>query len=584
MKQHIESLIMNAVKQLQEAGELPAIPAFIQVDMTKDKQHGDFASNVAMALAKSAQKKPREIAEQIIKQLPPSVYLAKAEVAGPGFINFFLSPQALTDVVVKVVTEKENYGCCKIGRAKRVLVEFLSSNPTGPLHVGHGRHAAFGFVVSNLLAAVGFNVYREYYVNDAGRQMNILTTSIWLRYLSLCGEDIAFPANAYQGDYVVQMAKALHKERGDYFLVPAQQILAGLPPDEGQGGDKELYIDAIIERSKQLLGDKYQIIFDSGVESMVTNMRDDLAEFGVHYDNWFSERQFVTPDVIAQLVKKLRSSGHIYEREGAVWFRSTDFDDDKDRVLIRSNGQHTYFASDVAYHLNKFERGFDIAIDIFGADHHGYIPRMKAAMQALGINPERLIHISVQFVTLYRGGEQVQMSTRVGSFVTLRELREEVGNDVTRFFYVMRKNEQPVDFDLDLAKAQSNENPVYYVQYAYARICSVFKQLAERHMQYDGDNGVAHLHLLTQPQERQLLNTIAHYPDMIVNAALEYEPHQLTNYLRELAADFHAYYNAHQFLLDDAGLRDARLTLVVAAKQVLLNGFCLLGITAPNSM
>lgn len=584
MKQQIENLLQLAVKQLQEAGELPAIPAFIQVEPTKDKQHGDFASNIALVLAKPAQKKPREIAERIKQVLSASPYVEKVEIAGPGFINFFLSPQALNDIVARILAEKENFGRNKMGRGKRILVEFVSSNPTGPLHVGHGRHAAYGGVVANLLDAVGFKSYREYYVNDAGRQMDILGVSIWLRYLSQCGEEIVFPANGYRGDYVSGIARAIYDQHGKHFHVPAQKVFADLPPDEPQGGDKELYIDAIVARTKQLLGDKYQAVFDLGLQNILADIREDLVEFGINYDNWFSERQFVATGVVDRLLKQFEANGHVYEQDGALWFRSTDFGDEKDRVLVRSNGQRTYFANDVVYHLNKFERGFDIAIDILGADHHGYFPRIRAAIQASGINPERLAHLLVQFVTLYRGSEQVPMSTRGGNFVTLRELRKEVGNDAARFFYVMRKCEQHMDFDLDLAKAQSNENPVYYVQYAYARICSVFKQLSERNLTFEEANGVAHLDLLAAPHERQLLNTLSRYPDIIINAALHYEAHQLTNYLRDLATDFHAYYNSHQFLVDDKPLRDARLALITATQQTLLNGFNLLGITAPKSM
>ncbi|MBV9575045.1 MAG: arginine--tRNA ligase [Gammaproteobacteria bacterium] len=583
MKQHIENLIHTALKQLQSLGELQELPSF-QVDATKDKLHGDFASNVALVLAKVLQRKPREVAAQLITLLPASASVQKVEIAGPGFINFFLSPQALTEVIRTILTEKEHYGRSTIGRSKRILVEFLSSNPTGPLHVGHGRHAAFGSVVCNLLEAVGFKVFREYYLNDAGRQVDILTVSVWLRYLTLCGEVIVFPSNAYRGDYVKDIAQAVHAAQAAHFQVSAQEIFLNLPPDEPEGGDKEIYIDAIIERAKHLLKDNYASLFELSVENITADMREDLAEFGVHYDNWFSERQFVTSDVVDKLLETLKASGHVYEQDGALWFRSTDFGDEKDRVLVRSNGQRTYFANDVAYHLTKFERGFDMAIDIFGADHHGYVPRMKAAMQASGIDPERLIHLLVQFVSLYRGGEQVQMSTRGGSFVTLRELRHEVGNDAARYFYVMRKSEQAMDFDLDLAKAQSNENPVYYIQYAYARICSVFKQLAERGFTYQETQGLAHLSSLTEEHERQLLNTISRYPDMIRNAALHYEPHTLTHYLREIAADFHAYYNSHQFLVEDVKIRDARLALVTATKIVLLNGFNILGITARESM
>lgn len=584
MKHQIETLIKAALKQLQDAGDLPEVPTFIQVEATKDKQHGDFASNIAMTLAKTLQQKPRDIALRIIAALPESKQVTKAEVAGPGFINFFLTEDAFTGVVATILAEKENFGRCKIGREKKVLVEFLSSNPTGPLHVGHGRGGAYGAVVSNLLDAVGFKTYREYYVNDAGRQMDILTSSIWLRYLGLCGEEIVFPANAYRGEYVIDISKAMHEVHGDHFRMSSQAVFADLPADEPQGGDKEVYIDAIINRAKTLLGDKYEAVFTLGLDNVLADIRNDLAEFGVHYDNWFSERQFVASDVVDKLLERLTASGHVYHKDGALWFRSTDFGDEKDRVLVRSNGTRTYFANDVAYHLTKFERGFDLAIDIFGADHHGYVPRMKAAMQASGINPERLIHLLLQFVTLYRGGSQVQMSTRSGSFITLRELREEVGNDAARYFYVMRKSEQHIDFDLDLAKAQSNENPVYYVQYAHARICSVFRQLSERGLSYNENNGLANLALLSAPHERQLLMTLSRYPELIVNAALQYEPHQLTNYLRDLASDFHAYYNSHQFLVDEVELRDARLALITATRQTLVNGFNLLGITSPESM
>jgi len=584
MKQHIESLIKVALQQLQASEELPGIPAFVQIEATKDKQHGDFATNIAMILAKSAQKKPRDIAERIVQLLPASNYIEKVEIAGPGFINFFLSPSALNEVLHTILKEKENYGRCQLGHGKRVLVEFVSSNPTGPLHVGHGRHAAFGSVVANLLDMVGFKIHREYYVNDAGRQMDILAVSIWLRYLAICGESIVFPANAYRGDYVMEIAKTVYEKYGTACQVAFDQVVKNLPSDEPQGGDKEIYIDAMIDYAKKVLGAQYQLIFEMGLERILADIRGDLADFGVQYDNWFSERQLVQQKAVDTMLEKLQQNGQIYEREGALWFSSTNFGDEKDRVLVRSNGQGTYFANDVAYHLNKFNRGFDIVIDIVGADHHGYIARMKASMKACGIDPERLIFLLVQFVTLYRGGKQAQMSTRGGNFVTLRELREEVGKDVARFFYVMRKCEQHMDFDLDLAKSQSNENPVYYIQYAYARISSVFKQLAERNLAFDEANGLEHVPLLRQSHERQLLNTLSQYPDVILNAALQYEPHLLTHYLRDLAADFHSYYNANQFLVEEAALRDARLVLVSAVRQTLINGFTLLGINAPENM
>lgn len=584
MKQHLENMLQIAVKHLQEVDDLPAIPAFIQVEPTRDKSHGDFASNIALVLAKPAKRNPKEIAELIINAIPESPYIEKVVSAGPGFINIYLTPHAFNDVVAKILAEQDEFGRTKMGRGKRVIVEFVSANPTGPLHVGHGRHAAFGAIVSNLLGAVGFKPFREYYVNDAGRQMDILTVSIWLRYIALFGEKIKFPANGYQGDYIIDIAQSIYKKEESFFQIGIREIFTDLPKDEPEGGDKEQYIDALINRAKLLLGEKYTIIFKLGLDSILGDIREDLREFGVEFDNWFSERKFVASDVVDKLIARLKESNYAYEKDGALWFRSTEFGDEKDRVLQRQNGSRTYFANDIAYHLNKFERGFDIAIDLFGADHHGYVPRMKAAMESAGINPERLMYLLVQFVSLYRNGEQVQMSTRGGSFVTLRELRAEVGNDAARYFYVMRKCEQPVDFDLDLAKSQSNDNPVYYVQYAHARICSVFKQLAERNLKYNEAEGLANLSRLDQPQERELLNTLSRYPDIIIEAALHYEPHQLTNYLRDLAADFHAYYNSHQFIVDDAELRNARLALIASVRQTLKNAFAILGISAPETM
>ncbi len=584
MKEHIEHLVKMALKQLQDAGDLPVIPAFIQIDNTKDKTHGDFASNIALILAKPAGKKPRDIAELIIRVLPMSPYVDKIEIAGPGFINFFLKAEALYDIVPRILQEQREFGRRKIGRDKKVLVEFVSSNPTGPLHVGHGRHAAYGEALCNLLDAVGFNISREYYVNDAGRQMDILAVSIWMRYLSLCGETIEFPTNGYRGDYIIDIARSIKDKYATDCVRPAQQVFEGLPSDEPKGGDKEIYIDALIERAKELLGSNYRTILDEGLTGIMHDISNDLAEFGLQFDTWFSERDFVNSGMVDKLLEKLRLSGHTYEKDGAIWFRSSAFNDDKDRVLVRANGQRTYFCNDAAYHLNKFERGFDIAIDIFGSDHHGYVTRMKAAMEACGINPERLIHLLGQFVTLYRAGQQVQMSTRGGDFVTLRELRNEVGNDAAHFFYVMRRYDQHIDFDLDLAKSHSNENPVYYLQYAYARICSVFKQMQDKQIRFDEVNGIANLGLLTQEHERELLNILSRYAEVIVDAAINYEPQILINYLRELAASFHAYYNSHQFIVEDERLRNARLALILAVKQILLNGFGLLCISAPDSM
>lgn len=584
MKQHFEKLLQKALNHLQEAHQLPVAPPLIELQATKDKKHGDFASNIAMILAKTAQKNPREVAEMIVKALPKSPYLTKVEIAGAGFINFFLSDDALCDSVRKILDTKAQYGCCQIGRSKRVLIEFVSSNPTGPLHVGHGRHAAFGDTLANLLAAVGFVPYREYYLNDAGRQTDILAISILLRYLSLKATIEVYPANAYQGDYIIDIAKQLLAKEGMDFSVECASLFQGLPKYPENSDDQDVYMDALIARAKHLLGERYEQILLFAIDRIVTDMREDLAEFGVIFQNWFSERAFVASGYVDMTIQKLQDGGHVYDRDGALWFRSTDFGDTKDRVLTRSNGERTYFANDMAYHINKFERGFDIAITIFGSDHHGYTARMRAAMQAYGLDCERLIQLLVQFVNLYQGGKQLQMSTRGGTFITLRTLRHEVGNDVARFFYIMRKSEQPMDFDLDLAKAHSNENPVYYIQYAYARICSVFKQLTERGLHFDEREGLQHLAVLKEPEERQLLSTLSRYPDMIIDAALQYGPHILAQYIRDLAADFHAYYNAHQFLVKEDDIRQARLALIAAVRQVLANSLNLIGISTPESM
>lgn len=584
-KQHIEQLIQAALTDLTQSGKILSPVTNFQVENTKDKKHGDFACNVALILAKPLQAKPRDVAQMIVSALPPSPQVQKVEIAGPGFINFFLTSEALHTVITDILKAGDQYGRADLGQGKKVLVEFVSANPNGPLHVGHGRHAAYGAVVADLLATVGFDVHREYYVNDAGRQMDIVTASTWLRYLELCGEKIVFPSNAYKGSYVIEIAKQLFAKNDKSLRVSADNVFQGLPLDEPQGGDKEVYIDAMIVRVKELLGEKqYRTVFDLVLKTIRDDIKNDLEEFGVHFQHWFSEREFVSTDVVDRNLKALADKGVVYERDGALWFRSTDFGDEKDRVLERSNGVRTYFANDLAYHLNKFERGFDQAIDVFGADHHGYIPRVKAGIEAFGISPDRLTFLLGQFVTLYRGGEQVQMSTRSGSFVTLRELREEVGNDAARFFYVMRKSEHHIDFDLDLAKSKSNENPVFYIQYAHARICSVQKQLQDKSLTYDEASGMKNLNLLTEPQELTLLGTLAKYPDIIKTAALQHEPHLLTNYLKDLATDFHAYYNSHQFLVDNEALRNARLTLVKATRQVLVNGLKLVGVSAPENM
>jgi arginyl-tRNA synthetase len=586
MKQHLSYLLSDALQALKARGIVPAeTDVAISIERTRDRSHGDFASNLAMVLSKLARRKPRELAEQLVAALPTSGHVHKIEVAGPGFINFFLTAAAYHDAVAQVLEQGETYGRSRFGAGQPLQVEFVSANPTGPLHVGHGRGAAYGATVADLLEAVGYKVHREYYVNDAGRQMDILATSVYLRYLDLCGVELTFPVNGYRGDYVWDIAASLHRKHGDALKYSAAELFDGVPDDEPKGGDKEAHIDGLIERCKILLdATRYREVFDLGLDSILENIRRDLEEFGVRYDEWFSERSLADTGAVARAIERLKKSGHTYEKAGALWFRSTDFGDEKDRVMVRDNGQTTYFASDIAYHMNKMERGYARVIDIWGADHHGYVPRVKAALSALGDDADKLDVLLVQFAILYRGGQKVQMSTRSGEFVTLRELRQEVGNDAARFFYVMRKCEQHMDFDLDLAKSESSDNPVYYIQYAHARVASVFRQLQEKNLQWDVQAGIQNLGRLAETHEDALLVSLARYPELVEAAALQHEPHQIAHFLRDLANEFHTYYNAHQFLVEDSALRDARLTLIKATQQVISNGLKLLGVSAPETM
>ena len=587
MKQQIAQILIDVVEQLKQQGIIPedAAPR-INVENTRDKSHGDFATNLAMMLTKQAGLPPRDLAQKIIDLIEDQPVVEKVEIAGPGFINFFVNDSAKFDIVNTVLEQQQAFGKCDVGQGKSVLVEYVSANPTGPLHVGHGRGAAYGASVSNLLAEAGFKVSQEYYVNDAGRQMDILATSTWLRYLELCGEAFTFPSNGYKGEYVYQISEAVKASQGDKLQKPAAEVFANVTPDEGQeGGDKEKHIDDLIANAKALLGaEGYEIAFKAAVDAILADIKEDLSGFNVNFDNWFSEKSLMDSGVIDAALDKLQKAGKIYEKGGALWFKSTEYGDEKDRVVVRDNGVKTYFASDIAYHFNKLERGFDILIDIWGSDHHGYVPRVKAAMQAMETDPEQLKVLLVQFAVLYRGGEKLAMSTRSGQFVTLRELREEVGSDAARFFYVQRKSEQHMDFDLDLAKSQSNENPVYYIQYAHARICRVMAQAEEKGYRYDMQQGLANLGLLESEQETHLATEIAKYPEIIARAAQVYEPHQIAYYLKDLAHGLHSYYNASQFIVEDDNLRQARLTLIKAVQQVLQNGLAILGVSAPEKM
>lgn len=594
MKTHLQHLLTQALHALHQQGLLPKNAlTTIPLERTRERSHGDFATTIALSLAKAARCKPRDLAERIVAALPSSAQVSKVEIAGAGFINFFLTPAAYQALVGEILQHGADYGRSTLGAGRKVQVEFVSANPTGPLHVGHGRGAAFGATLANLLEAIGYQVQREYYVNDAGRQMHILAVSIWLRYLEHCGEQLRFPSNGYQGAYVRDIAVQFYTTHGGGYIVSAQQLFHSLPADDirdAQGnvvsaGDKEAHIDALIERARTQLGtERYQAVFQAGLQTILADIREDLEQFGVRYDCWYAESALMEGGAVERALECLRQAGHIYNKDGAQWFASSAFGDEKDRVVQRENGQATYFASDIAYHLEKFERGFQRVIDVWGADHHGYIPRVKAALQALGEDAERLEVLLVQFAILYRHGERLPMSTRSGEFVTLRQLREEVGNDAARFFYVMRKSEQHLDFDLDLAASQSKDNPVYYIQYAHARISSMLKQLPEKGWERNTERGLAHVHLLTQPQEQALLITLSRYPEVLEAAAVNHEPHLLAHYLRELANAFHTYYNEHRVLVEDAALRDARLNLGLATRQIINNGLTLLGVSAPEVM
>ncbi len=590
-KDHLRELVLQALLDLKRAGTiaLEDEPAFV-IERTRNPEHGDYATNAAMLLAKPLRRNPRELAQAIVATLAKSQHIEAVDVAGPGFINFRLNATCRQGAVRRVLDLGERYGWQPEGSRESITLEFVSANPNGPLHVGHGRGAAYGASLAAVKEAAGHTVQREYYVNDAGRQMDILAVSVWVRYLELGGVNVRFPDNGYQGDYVVEIARALRAREGDGLLHKAMEVEADLPPDASQGteeapGDKEKHVDALIARARALLGEAaYRRLFDAGLNWCLADIREDLQQFRVRHDNFFSERSLMTDGYVARAIQTLRDNGHLYESGGATWFRATHFGDDKDRVVVRENGVTTYFASDLGYLLSKFERGFERALYIFGADHHGYIARLKAAAQGLGLDPARIDIRLVQFAILYRGSERVQMSTRAGSFVTLRELREEVGADAARYFYVMRGNDQHLDFDLDLAKSQSNDNPVYYIQYAHARICAILRQLAEKKWSYSRSAVEAARARLVEPQEQALLMELFRFPEMVEAAAENDAPQLIATYLRELAGEFHSYYNATAILVPEEELRNARLGLCLAVRQVLANGLALLGVSAPETM
>jgi len=571
-------LLVQAAKQIfPEGTEIP-----IELQRPKLADHGDYSSNLAMKLAKHLRRNPLELAKMLIEALPDSSYVGKTVVAGGGFINFFLKKTAKQQFLLEILQAGDSFGCGVQGTGKTIQIEFVSANPTGPLHVGHGRGAAFGASLASIMAAAGYTVTREFYVNDAGRQMDILTLSTWLRYLDLCGISLLFPGNAYQGQYVTDMAAEIYRLHGDRYAYrpDSQEQLSAKINSQAAAGDEDEHLDNLITVAKSVLGADYGYLHNFVLTEQLNDCRNDLMEFGVEFENWFSEQSLFDSGMVARAVQLLNDKKLLYRQDGALWFQSTRFGDEKDRVVQRENGQYTYFASDIAYHLSKYERGFDYMLNIWGADHHGYISRVKGAIEALSLDSNRLEIALVQFAVLYRDGSKVSMSTRSGEFVTLRQLRQEVGNDAARFFYVLRKSDQHLDFDLDLAKSQSNDNPVYYVQYAHARICSVLEQ-------WDGETGVfgkAETTLLTDPIELALLQKMIDFPDTIETAARERAPHLVAFFLRELAGEFHSYYNATRFLVADESLKIARLALIFAVRQVLSKGLSLLGVTSPREM
>ena len=553
MKEQLRACILKGIEGCFADGTLTSgvVPA-IGVEKPAHPEHGDFASNVAMQMAKPERKSPRAIAEIIVNKLAGSSDLIESlEIAGPGFINFFIKDAAWRKTLVEIDAKGSTFGRSTVGAGKKVQVEFVSANPTGPLHIGHGRGAATGDAVASLLCAAGFDVQREYYINDAGNQMNTLGLSGLLRYRELLGEKAEFPENCYQGAYIKDIARDAVAKVGDRYLKAPQE--EGVAYFAKMGGDLIL----------------------KGID-------EDLKSFGVHLDHWFSEQSLFDEGKVASAIAEMQEKGLIYEQEGALWFRTTDFGDDKDRVVVRSNGITTYFASDIAYHRDKFARGFDWVIDVWGADHHGYVPRLKGIVQGLGRNPDDLGIILVQLVSLLRDGVPVAMSTRSGEFVTLKEVVDEVGPDAARFFFLMRRSDSQLDFDLELAKRQNTDNPVYYVQYAHARIKRIFETVRERGFEPQFEN--VQLELLESADDMALIKKLSVYPEILEAAALNFEPHRITYYLQELAGDFHSFYNKSRVITEEPALTQARLFLLHCVAITIKNALTVLGISAPERM
>jgi arginyl-tRNA synthetase len=554
MKEKIVKLLEESTARCVTEGlfEVKNLP-FIELEATRDAAHGDYATNVAMVIASQAKKNPRVIAQAIVgKLIDDGLLLNKVEIAGPGFINFFIREDNWRSPLKEIDRLKDRYGALDFGAGKKVQVEFVSANPTGPLHIGHARGAVTGDVIANILKASGHDVSKEYYINDVGNQMRTLGRSVYLRYLEIQGKAIEFPPDHYQGDYISELAREILSKDGDRYC--------------GKSEDEVL-----------------PFFTAWGAGSILEGIKDDLGSFGVFFDCYFSEGELYKDDGVMKLLDRLRQQGSVYREGDTLWFRSTAFGDEKDRVVIRDTGTPTYFAADIAYHKNKFDRGFDIVIDVWGADHHGYVPRLKASIEALGGNKDALKIVLVQLVSLLRDGKPVAMSTRAGEYVTLRQVIDEVGRDAARYNFLMRRSDSQLDFDLELAKRQSNENPVYYVQYAHARIASITRMAAERGMEIPGGDE-AELALLTLPEEIQLIKSVIRYPEIVEGAAKALEPHRVTFYLNELAGIFHSYYNKNRVIADDPALSRARLFLVNSVGHVLRNALGILGVSAPEKM
>lgn len=554
MKKLVQEHLRKCLETCRADGSLASghLPEAL-IEVPNHAEHGDFASNIAMLLAKAEKKPPRQIAETLAARLKCDADIfERVEIAGPGFINFFINRDLWRKTLATICASGDRYGRGSAGQGKRIQVEFVSANPTGPLHIGHGRGAATGDAIASILSAAGFEVVREYYINDAGNQMDTLGRSVYLRYRELLGDSIEFPQNCYQGDYIRDIARDLITKYGSKYLET---------PEE----------EAISCFAK------------IGGSIILKGIRQDLEDFGVVHDTWFSEQTLFDSGKVEEAIAELREKGFLYENEGALWFRTTDFGDDKDRVVIRGNGVTTYFASDIAYHREKYRQGFDLVVDVWGADHHGYVPRLKGIVQGLGRNPDDLKIVLVQLVALLRSGVPVAMSTRSGEFVTLKEVVDEVGRDAARFFFLMRRSDSQLDFDLELAKSQSADNPVYYVQYAHARICSIFDNAREKGVILPSVEQIS-LSKLDTPEELLLIKALAAFPEVVEGSALHFEPHRIPFYLQELASLFHSFYNKNRVIGEDQELSAARLLLLKCAAQTLKNGLTLLGISAPERM